>query len=176
MKYSLNPRKTWIPKTNWPRSSGTKSTTRTPPTLGVTPTTKTNSKCFVSNGTWPVRWDYQSGPKNIFDFSFINTNDKVKNFLLHDIIFVANQECGSSIMSTFCCGVNKRWNKKLINLLRPTHIPILNNFLNAIHSIVFVKKTYCLFPKSWLISCRKRHQVPWSGGTHPKQGLLSFQA
>lgn len=90
------------------------------------------------------------------EFSFLNTPEKIENFLRSDIIFVATQECGSSILRTFCCGLNNKWNRNLIQLLQPTHIPMLNKSLNAIHSIIFVKKSFCLFPKSHFMSYRQK--------------------
>lgn len=77
------------------------------------------------------------------------------NFLETDVIFVGSQECGTSIYRSICCGINKQWNKKLISLLRPTHLPIISDFMSAIHSVVFVKKKFCLFPQSRLRSPRK---------------------
>ena len=152
MNYTLRTPSKSTQKRNCVHSKNIPSFTKNNHTLGQKIKSQIISKYFAFSGIWEPKYVNKSGPTNVFDFGFIKNEQLIKNFLESDIIFIANQECGRSIIKTYCCGIEKEWNKKLKTLLLPTHIPILNNFLNAIHSVVFVKKTFCLFPKSYLKS------------------------
>lgn len=141
--------------------------------------------CFNSKG-WSekglriscLQWNMngKKGPNSLDELAFMRTIEQKLIILESDLVFITTQECSQTIFKSFCCNKMKHWRELLFEFFSFTHFPLIDDRLNALGTILFIRHTLTKKSKGQIISQLPSQVFSWRERTSPQQSFCFGQS